>query len=336
MKNIQIIGGSSHPTLVEDTSRILQHSAMNEVFEYFANSEFRPRIPKSVRGKDIFIIQSHGYPLRNGEVYRSANDFLMESYILARTLKRSDAKTVTLITPFFPYSREDKKDHPRGAISARDVADLFEEAGIDRVVTFDLHTPQIQGFFTIPCDNLYTTQLIKSYLDEKVFSKHKDYRNSFVLVAPDEGAFKRTKTFAELFEIPFLVLSKERDYTKKNAVEKTVLIGDESFLSQRTAIVIDDIIDTFGTINKASEVLKMYGAKNLIVCATHGVFSGPALERIRNNDFVHMVLVSDSIPQKQHSTQCNKIHNFSIAPTIAEVITRLMEGKSLSEMFRIR
>jgi len=260
----------------------------------------------------------------------------MEIYILAKTLKRSDAKTINLIVPFFPYSREDKKDSPRGAISARDIADMFEFAGINRIITFDLHSPQIQGFFQIPCDNLFTTYTIVDYIRKHIFKKYKNYKDKFVLVAPDEGALKRTKEFARLFKLPFMVLSKERDYSKTNIVSKTVLIGNKKYIKGRTAIIIDDMIDTFGTVNKATKLLEEKGATDLIVCATHGIFSANALEKINKNDFIKMVLVSDSIPQTQHQKECKKLKVFSIAPVIANIVKRLVKGQSISELFKRR
>ncbi len=317
MKNVRIIGGSSNPQLVTDVSKLLRRKPIGNVFEYFANTEFRPRIPESVRDKNVFILQTGGYA--DSENNRTANDYLMETYILAKTLRRSDAKTVNLIIPFFPYSREDKKDNARGAISARDVADLFEMSRVDRVITFDLHAPQIQGFFNVPCDNLYTTYLIKDHLDKTVFKKVKNYKDKFVLVAPDEGAVKRIKAFAGLFRLPFVILSKERDYSKKNTVEKTVLIGDKKYLEGRTAIIIDDMIDTFGTVNKATELIKEKGATGLIVAATHGILSGPAIDLINKNDFIQTVLVSDSIPQDGHKKLCKKLEVFTTAPMIADM-----------------
>ncbi len=331
MKSVRIIGGSSNQKLVRDVSKLLKRKPIGNVFEYFANTEFRPVIPESVRNKKVFVLQTGGY--YSTEQGRSANDYLMETYILAKTLRRSDAQTVNLILPFFPYSREEKKDNPRGAISARDVADLFELANVDRVITFDLHAPQIQGFFNVPCDNLYTTKEIKKYLDKHIFNKYKNYKNKFVLVAPDEGAMKRIKEFAGLFELPFLVLSKERDYSKKNTVAKTVLIGDKKYLQGRIAIIIDDMIDTFGTVNKATDVLKKKGADSLIVCATHGILSGKAIDLINKNDFIKTVLVSDSIPQDLHKKKCKKLKVFTIAPMIADIVKRLSNGRSVSEMF---
>ena len=334
MKNTLIIGGSSNPLLLKEVAKILKCKYLNNVFEYFANTEFRPRIPESVRNKNVFILQTGGYA--DKQDCRTANDYLMEMYILAKTLQRSDAGSVSLITPFFPYSREDKKDNPRGAISAKDVADLLELAQIKRVITFDLHSPQIQGFFNIPCDNLYTTYLLKEYLDEKVFKKDKNYKKKFVLVAPDEGALKRIKKFAGLFKLPFMVLSKERDYSKKNMVERTVLIGDKKYLQNRTAIIIDDMIDTFGTINKATEVIKDKGGRDLIVCATHGILSGSAIELINGNKFIKSVIVSDSIPQDVHKSLCKKLKVFTIAPMIADIVKRLEKGNSISAMFEKR
>ena len=334
MKNTRIIGGSSNPKLVKDVSKILRRKPIGNVFEYFANSEFRPRLPESVRDKNIFILQTGGYAQKGSPI--TANDYLMEIYILAKTLKRSDAKTINLIVPFFPYSREDKKDSPRGAISARDIADMFEFAGINRVITFDLHSPQIQGFFQIPCDNLFTTYTIVDYIRKHIFKKYKNYKDKFVLVAPDEGALKRTKEFARLFKLPFMVLSKERDYSKTNIVSKTVLIGNKKYIKGRTAIIIDDMIDTFGTVNKATKLLEEKGATDLIVCATHGIFSANALEKINKNDFIKMVLVSDSIPQTQHQKECKKLKVFSIAPVIANIVKRLVKGQSISELFKRR
>ncbi len=324
MKNVAVIGGSSNQELAKKVSKLLDKKHSGNVIEYFANSEFRPRIQESVRTKDIFILQTGGYFDKKN--LKSANDYLMEIYILAKTLKRSDAKTINLIVPFFPYSREDKKDSEIGSISARDVADLFEFSGINRVITFDLHSPQIQGFFQIPCDNLQTTHLIEKYLRQKFFENNKNYRDEYILVAPDEGAFKRTKELAQLLKLPFVTLSKQRDYSKKNVVEKMVLIGDKEQLKNKNVIVMDDIIDTFGTINKSSKILAQNGASGLIVVATHGIFSSSAIELINKNDFVKFVLVSDSIPQQNHLKISSKIEVFSLASVISYTIKRIMNN----------
>lgn len=296
----------------------------------------RPVIEESVRGKDIFILQTGGFSqvpsgIGDGD-FRSINDYLIETYLLMRTLRRSDARHITLIMPFFPYARQDKKDNPRGAISARDIADLLELGGIQRIVTFDLHSPQIQGFFNVPCDNLYAAPLIKKYFDAHLFKA--GYQKKYALIAPDEGALKRMREYAGMFGLPLFVLSKERDYRKKNEVERTTLIGDTTELRGRTAIIIDDMIDTMGTINTASRLIQDAGAVSLIVAATHGIFSGPALTRLNENAFIKTVLVSDSIPQAKNQATCAKIVTYSLAPTIANIISRLATGASISAIFR--
>lgn len=330
-----IIAGSSHPELAARVAKILKAPLVKSEMQYFSNSEIRPVIAESVRGRNVFIVQTGGFSQKPSGLgagdWRSVNDYLIETYLLMRTLKRSDARHVTLVLPFFPYARQDKKDNPRGAISARDVADLFELGGVHRVVSLDLHSAQIQGFFDVPCDNLYAAHLIKQYLDTHVFKR--GYREKYALVAPDEGALKRMREYAGMFELPLLVLSKERDYRKKNEVERAVLIGDSAALEGRTAIIIDDMIDTFGTISTASGILKGAGAAGLIVAATHGILSGPALERIEKDAFVQMVLVSDSVPQEKHMAASKKLAVYSVAPLLAEAIDRLSTGKSLSALF---
>lgn len=335
VKDIHLISGSSNMPLALAVAKKLKVKLVASEMQYFSNSEIRPIISESVRGKDMFIIQTGGFSraasgIASGD-FRSINDYLIETYLLTRTLKRSDVSHVTLIMPFFSYARQDKKDNPRGAISARDIADLLENAGLDRIVTFDLHSPQIQGFFNVPCDNLYAAHLIKDYFDTHLFKT--GYQNKYALIAPDEGALKRMREYAGMFQLPLFVLSKERDYRKKNEVERTILIGNPDDLKGRTAIIIDDMIDTCGTINTASELIESAGAKKLIVAATHGILSGPALDRINANTFIESVLVSDSIPQAEHQRLCSKITVFSLAPMIADVVDRLARGKSLSAMF---
>lgn len=328
-QTVRIIAGSTCGILAHDVAKKLRVQLLPSEMQYFANTEIRPVIKQSVRHKDVFVIQSPG----NGQGVRSVNDSIMETLLLLRTLRRSDAGNVTLILTSFPYARQDKKDNPRGAISARDIADMLEGSGLHRIVTFDLHSAQIQGFFNVPCDNLYTAHLIKKYFDTYVFKK--DFQKKYVLIAPDEGALKRMREYAGMFGLPLFVLSKERDYRKKNEVERTTLIGDTDQLQDKTAIVIDDMIDTFGTIDTASALIQKAGAKDLIVASTHGILSGPALARIQKNDFVKMVLVSDSLDQTHNTHVCTKIKVFSIANMIAETIRRLSRGESLSEMFTV-
>jgi ribose-phosphate pyrophosphokinase len=328
MKIPLIISGSGSVELSKAVAEKLGTTLHRGEMQYFANGEIRPILHDSVRHKDVYVIQSGNDGDSAG---RTANDLVMETLLLIKTLRRSDAGRINLVLPFFPYSRQDKKDNSRGAISARDIADLYEQAGAHRVITFDLHAAQIQGFFNIPCDNLYTAHLIKEYFDVNHFKE--GYEDKYALVAPDEGALKRMREYAGMFGLPLFVLSKERDYRKKNEVEKTALIGDSIGLNGRIAIVIDDMIDTFGTINSAAALLEQHGATGIIVAATHGVLSHPALERINSNPLILEVIVSDSVPQTLHTAACPKLRVFSIVDMVSRAILHLEDGKSLSSLF---
>lgn len=328
MKTPLIIAGTSCVDMAHKVAERLGTTLHRGEMQYFANGEIRPILHESVRHKDVYVIQSGN----DGDMAgRTPNDLVMETLLLVKTLRRSDAGRINLVLPFFPYSRQDKKDNSRGAISARDVADLFEHAGVHRVITFDLHAAQIQGFFNIPCDNLYTAHLIKEYFDAHHFTE--GYQDRFALVAPDEGALKRMREYAGMFGLPLFVLSKERDYRKKNEVERVALIGDSGGLQGRVAIVIDDMIDTFGTINSAVKILEENGATGVIVAATHGILSNPAIERINANPLIHEVIVSDSVPQEMHRAGSKKLRVFSLVDMVAKAITHLEEGRSLSTLF---
>ena len=267
---------------------------------------------------------------------RTINDYIIETYLLIRTCKNSDASNITLICPYYPYSRQDKKDNSRVCISARDIADLFITAGINRMISFDLHSHQIQGFFNIPCDNFYCINMIYDYLIKNYsINKNLEKLNTeYVMVAPDEGALKRVQTYANKFNMPFMVVSKERDYTQINKVDKAVLIGDKKYLENRTAIIIDDMVDTCGTVIKVGELLKSKGAKDVIVIATHGILSGPAIQRINNSNYIKEIIVSDSLPQEKNKKLCSKLKTFTIIPTLSIIINRLIQGGSLSEIFK--
>ena len=328
--NCYILSTNSHIKLAEDLSKYSKIRILNTNIEYFANSEIRTSISSSVRGKNLFIITS---PHSNN---KSINDYIIETYLLIKTCKRSDSGNITLICPCYPYARQDKKDNSRTCISAKDIADLFTIAGIDRIVCFDLHSAQIQGFFSIPCDNFYCINMIHKYLVDnhninQQFQKTLD--SQFVIIAPDEGALKRVQTYANKFKMPFMVISKERDYTQVNKVEKAVLIGDKKYLEGRTAIIIDDMIDTCGTVLKVGELLMSKGAKDIIVIVTHGILSDPAIFRINQCEYIKEIVVSDSLPQYHNKMACKKLKTFSIVPMLSEAITRLDKGGSLSEIF---
>lgn len=319
-----IIGGNSHPELTRRISYLTKIKQIPTDVIYFANKEIKPIIKSTIRKKDVYIIQTG-----LSDTERSINDHLMETFLLISTCKRSDVNTITLIMPFYPYARQDKKDKPRGAISARDIANLLETSGIDRIVCMDLHCAQIQGFFKVPCDNLYGFVVLSKRLKQLLNNDDDEY----VIISPDEGAIKRAKEYASLFNLPFLVLSKERDYSKKNIVSKTSLIGDKKYLDNRIAIIVDDMADTFGTVQKTSDILVEKGARWVIVVITHGVLSGPAIDRINNCNSIKLVLTTDTLPQDNHMKKSSKIETVSIASLLGEYISRLCEGRSVSEIF---
>jgi ribose-phosphate pyrophosphokinase len=328
-----IISTNSHYELAKELSSKSGIPLLESNIVYFSNSEIKTSITSSIRGKNIFIITS---PYNNIDKNLSINDYIMETYLLIRNCRISDASNITLICPSYPYARQDKKDNSRTCISAKDIADLFTTAGINRIVCLDLHSTQIQGFFDIPCDNFYCINMINKYLVDnhninKNFEKTLD--SEFVIIAPDEGALKRVQTYANKFKMPFMVVSKERDYTQINKVEKAVLIGDKKYLNGRTAIIIDDMADTCGTVIKVGDILMEKGAKDVIIIVTHGILSGPAIERINNTEYIKEVVVSDTLPQKHNQNKCDKLKIFSIVPMLSEVINRLDKGGSLSEIF---
>jgi ribose-phosphate pyrophosphokinase len=326
-----ILSTTSHYKLAEQLSEYSKIPLIATNIVYFSNSEIRTSITSSIRGKKIFIISS---PNNNND--KSINDYIMETYLLIKTCKRSDANNITLICPCFPYARQDKKDNARTCISSKDIADLFTSAGIDRIVCFDLHSHQIQGFFNIPCDNFYCISMIHNYLVKnhninKQFEKNLD--SKFVIIAPDEGALRRVQVYANKFKMPFMVVSKERDYSQINKVERAVLIGDKKYLQGRTAIIIDDMADTCGTVLKVGELLMTKGAKDIIVIVTHGILSEPAIFRINKCDYIKEIVVSDSLPQTENQIRCGKLKTYSIVPMLSEVMNKLTIGGSLSEIF---
>ena len=329
MRNTFIIPTSSHIELAKQISEQSSTPLLDVSISHFANTEIRTSIKESVRGKHIYILSSPNY-----DGVHSINDHIIETYLLIKTCKRSDASSITLLCPCYPYARQDKKDDSRVCISAKDIADLFVLGGINRIVCFDLHSHQIQGFFNIPCDNFYCINLIHDYLIQNYNINCNEYNDKFVIVAPDEGALKRVQQYANRFRMRFMVVSKERDYNKINTVEKAVVIGDKKYLQDRTAIIIDDMADTCGTVIKVGNVLIEKGAKDIVVIVTHGILSDPAIDRINNTDYIKEFIVSDSLPQKQNIARCPKLKVFSIANLMSEAINRLNSGGSLSEIFK--
>jgi ribose-phosphate pyrophosphokinase len=323
--------------------------------DFFSNGEARPVIKPSVHGKKIFLISTVSSSCRAAEhivCEKSINDHLIGVMLTIGALRRAGAKEVTLILPSYPYARQDKKDEPHAAISASHVAKLLAVSGISRLICMDLHAAAIQGFFPeeIPVDNLYAIAPIIEYIRNTVFSnpkylkdsvtdtlevKLRDSQDCFIAVSPDEGAFKRTRKYAESLRMPYLCLTKTRDYARKNFIDesKTLIFGNTDELKNRWSIIFDDMCDTFGTIQAAAKKLVEAGSLGVIVVVTHGILSGPAIQRLNQTSEVVELICSDSLPQVKNKQLSYKISTFSIAPLLAEVIRRRLCKESVSEIF---
>ena len=275
----------------------------------FADGEFEVAYEESVRGAHVFIIQSTFPPAEN----------LMELLFLIDAAKRASAYKIIAVIPYFGFARQDRKDKPRCSIGAKLVADLLNAAGVDRVMTLDLHADQIQGFFDVPVDHLYASAIFVPYLRSLKLE-------NLVIAAPDMGGAKRANAYANFLQAGLVVSHKER--LKENKVAHMTVIGD---VRDKNVVIIDDMIDTAGTVTKASEIIMERGAKSVRVVATHAVLSGPAYERIRKSPITE-VIVSDSIPLKE---ECNKIKVLSVADIFSDVIESVYEHRSISKSFII-
>ncbi len=330
LDNVRLIVGSSHPELGNEIARLLGIKPVECVLEKFANGECQVIIKESLRGKKIYILQTGC----NFQDY-SINDHLMQLYIIIDACKRADVAHITVIIPNLPYARQDKKDISGSPISASLVARMLGTMKINRIITIDLHAGQIQGFFNGACDNLYAINILCQYIKENIFNKltKENIPNNFILVSPDNGGAKRIDSYSKKLELNNIIMHKQRDHSGKNIVTKTVLVG-ESDIKNKTAIIIDDMCDTMGTMVAAVNTLKEHEIKEVIVVATHGIFSGPALERINGCKDMTRVIVTNSLPQKENQEKCSKIEVVEIAPLLVDVIKRLETGESISELFK--
>lgn len=309
---IRVFTGNSNPALAQKICESLKVPLGNARVRTFSDGEIMVEIGENVRGRDVYIIQSTCAPTNNN---------LMELLIMTDALKRASAATITAVVPYYGYARQDRKAAPRTPITAKLVADLTTTAGVDRVVTVDLHAGQIQGFFNIPVDNLYAAPVILDYL------KTRFKGDEVVMVTPDAGGTERARAFAKRLECTLAVIDKRR--TGPNVAEVMHLIGD---VRDKIAIILDDMIDTAGTLTQAARALKENGAKAIYACATHGVLSGPAIERINSSDIEEVVL-TDTIPLGDKADQTSKVHTLSVANLLAEAIRRIHEDESVSSLF---
>jgi ribose-phosphate pyrophosphokinase len=278
----------------------------------FSDGEILVEIDENVRGGDVFVLQSICTP---------GNDNLMQLLLMLDALKRASAKRITAVMPYYGYARQDRKVAPRVPISAKLIADLVTTAGASRVLTMDLHAGQIQGFFNIPVDNLYATPVLLPYISERVAG------DELAVVSPDAGGVERARAVAKRLDAGLAIIDKRRP--GPNEVAEMRIIGD---VEGRSAIVVDDIVDTAGTIATAAAALRKAGARRVIACCTHGVLSGPAIERLRNSEIEELV-VTDTIPVRPEAQKSGKVNVRSVAHLLAEAIRRTHDEESISSLF---
>jgi len=309
--NIKIFTGNANKPLSEAICSHLGIALGNGLVTKFSDGETWVEINDNVRGADVFVIQPTSYP---------ANDCIMELLIMIDALKRASADRITAVIPYYGYARQDRKVSPRTPISSKLVADLIGSAGADRVLTMDLHAGQIQGFFNIPVDHLFAKPVLIEYL-------RKTFKDGLVVVAPDAGGAERARSFAKLLNSPMAMIDKRR--SKPNESEVMNIIGE---VEGKQAVIIDDIIDTGGTIVKAAQSIKQKGALEVYACCTHPVLSGKAVENIESSCIKEMI-VTDTIALRQNATACKKIKVLTVSKLLAEAIRRIHAADSVSSLF---
>lgn len=310
---MKVFFGKAHPKLGQEICEYLTIKPGEIDVDRFADGEIHLQIRENIRGKDVFIVQPTCAP---------ANENLMELLVMIDAARRASAKRITAVLPYYGYARQDRKDKPRVPITARLVADLLTVAGAHRILTMDLHAGQIQGFFTIPVDHLYATPVFLDYI------KNQPYAKNLMIVAPDAGGVERARFLAKCLNTDLAVADKRRE--SPNVAESIRIIGD---VRNRNVLILDDIIDTGGTLMKAVGALKESGADRVVSCGTHAVFSPPAIERIENNSNLHEVIVTNTISPRTHFGAESKIKVLTIAPLLAVAIKRIHMETSISSLF---
>ena len=311
-KKVCLFSGNANPELARDIAAYLETPLGKIKVQRFSDGETFIEINENVRGVDAFVIQPTCSPV---------NDHVMELLIMSDTLRRASAATITAVIPYYGYARQDRKVAPRTPISAKLVADLIESSGVDRVVSIDLHAGQIQGFFNIPFDHLYGMPvMLEDYLK-------KNFDSSAVVVSPDAGGVERARAYSKRLNSSLAIIDKRRE--RANVSEVMNLIGD---VKGKQCIIVDDMIDTAGTLTGAAKALMDFGATRVVACATHGVLSGPAIQRIMESP-LEEVVVSDTIPLSPAARTCSKIKQVSMARLLGEAIKRIHSSDSVSSLF---
>lgn len=323
MKDIKIFSGSSNPALAKAICDKIGVPLGNSECGTFSDGESYASIYETVRGSDVYVIQSTCATGKKGQAgYRSVNDYLMELLVMIDALKRASAGRITAVLPYFGYARQDRKTKPRDPISARLVADLITKAGADHVLTMDIHCLQIQGFFEIPMDNLQGGTLFVDYFKKKFA----DCYDETMVVSPDVGSVARARAFAQKLGMPMAIVDKRRQ--KANSSEVMNIIGD---VKDKNIILLDDMVDTAGSLCGAAKALMTIGgAKSVTACASHGVLSGPAMERIENSSIDELVFLN-TIPAP--AVVSSKIHYISVAEIFAEAISRMFNDTSMNSIY---
>ena len=310
---MKLLTGNSNKVLSKNIAKYLKSKLVNSSIRKFSDGEIYVEINENIRGNSIFIIQSISSP---------ANDNLMELLLCIDALKRSSAKNITAVIPYFGYARQDRKIVPRTSISAKLVSNLITKAGADRVVTVDLHAGQIQGFFDIPVDNLFTTPLFARHINKKIKSKN------IICVAPDVGGVERSRALGRILNVGLAIVDKRRP--KPGQSQEMNVIGE---VKGKTCIIVDDIIDSGGTIVNAAKALKNRGAKEVYVYITHGVLSGEAVKKIKNSVIKNLV-ITDTIDNKNKTKSAKNIEVLSISALMGEAIKRISNSTSVSDLFK--
>jgi ribose-phosphate pyrophosphokinase len=311
LERLKIFSGNSNIPLAQEVCENLHIPLGKATVKTFSDGEISVDVGENVRGMDVFVVQSTCTP---------ANDHMMEMLILLDALKRSSADRITLVIPYYGYARQDRKVSPRVPITAKLVADLITVAGANRVLTMELHAGQIQGFFDIPVDNLYSIPVIYKYVQKK-------FDDDLVIVSPDPGGVDRARAFAKRLNAGLAIIDKRRP--KPNVSEVMNVIGE---VKDKRAIVFDDMVDTGGTLVQAAEAIIKKGAKEVYACATHPVLSGAAIERLENS-VIKELIVTNTIPLTPEKAKCKKIKVLSVAPLLSEAVRRIYYNESVSALF---
>ncbi len=308
---LKLFGGTSHPKLALEVCDYIGIEPGQITATRFSDGEIQVEIGENIRGRDVIILQSTCPPV---------NDNLMELLIIMDAMRRASAKRITVVVPYYGYARQDRKVKPRAPISAKLVADLITAAGATRVISMDLHAGQIQGYFNIPVDNLFAAPILLKYIEDNL-------KNDLVIVSPDAGGVERARAFAKRLHAGLAIIDKRRE--APNVAEAMNIIGE---VENKNAIILDDMVDTAGTLTQAAQAIKNRGSIGIHACCTHPVLSGPAIERIEASS-IDSLIVANTIPLNDNARNCEKIVSLSIAELLGETIKRVHDSHSVSSLF---